>query len=42
MSGEAGQIQRTTPVDLVSRAPRRMIGRCEIVAVVGQGGFGIT
>ena len=42
MSEEASQTQGAAPVDLVSLAPGRMIGRYEIVAVLGQGGFGIT
>ena len=42
MSDEASQKQGAAPVDLVSLAPGRMIGRYEIVAVLGQGGFGIT
>ena len=42
MSDEASQTQGAAPVDLVSLAPGRMIGRYEIVAVLGQGGFGIT
>jgi peptidoglycan hydrolase-like protein with peptidoglycan-binding domain len=42
MSDEASQTQGTAPVDLVSLAPGRMIGRYEVVAVLGQGGFGIT
>ena len=31
MSDEASQTQRTAPVDLVSLAPGRMIGRYEVV-----------
>ncbi|SEP44580.1 Putative peptidoglycan binding domain-containing protein [Rhodospirillales bacterium URHD0017] len=42
MSDEASQTQSTAPVDLVSLAPGRMIGRYEVVSVLGQGGFGIT
>lgn len=42
MSDEASQTQGTAPVDLVSLAPGRMIGRYEVVSVLGQGGFGIT
>jgi len=42
MSEEASQKQGAAPVDLVSLAPGRMIGHYEIVAVLGQGGFGIT
>jgi hypothetical protein len=42
MSDEASQTQGAAPVDLVSLAPGRMIGRYEVVAVLGQGGFGIT
>ena len=42
MSDEASQTQGVAPVDLLSLAPGRMIGRYEIVAVLGQGGFGIT
>jgi peptidoglycan hydrolase-like protein with peptidoglycan-binding domain len=42
MNDEASQAQGTAPVDLVSLAPGRMIGRYEVVAVLGQGGFGIT
>src|SRR5215207_7242714 len=42
MSDEASQTRGSTPVDLVSLAPGRMVGRYEIVAVLGHGGFGIT
>src|SRR5829696_5333882 len=42
MSDEASQTQGAAPVDLASLAPGRMIGRYEIVAVLGHGGFGIT
>ena len=46
MSDEAsqtpGQTQGASPVDLVSLAAGRMIGRYEVVSVLGQGGFGIT
>ena len=42
MSDEASQTQGTAAIDLVSLAPGRLIGRYEVVAVLGQGGFGIT
>ena len=42
MSDEASQTHGAAPVDLASLAPGRMIGRYEIVAVLGHGGFGIT
>jgi len=46
MSDEAkqspGQTEGAAPVDLVSLAAGRMIGRYEVVSVLGQGGFGIT
>jgi serine/threonine protein kinase/peptidoglycan hydrolase-like protein with peptidoglycan-binding domain len=42
MSDSTGQTQAATPTDLVALAPGRMIGRYEVVSVLGQGGFGIT
>ena len=46
MSNEAsqppGQTRGVPPVDLVSLAAGRMIGRYQVVSVLGQGGFGIT
>src|ERR1041384_8870042 len=42
MSDEASQIQGTAPIDLVALAAGRMIGRYEVVSVLGQRGFGIT
>jgi hypothetical protein len=42
MSDSTGQTQAATPIDLVASAAGRMIGRYEVVSVLGQGGFGIT
>src|SRR3954465_1266638 len=42
MSDSTGQTQAATPIDLVALAAGRMIGRYEVVSVLGQGGFGIT
>lgn len=42
MSDDAFEVRGTPSVDLVSLAPGRMIGRYEVVSVLGQGGFGIT
>src|SRR3954463_2182335 len=42
MSDSTGQTQAATAIDLVAVAAGRMIGRYEVVSVLGQGGFGIT
>jgi len=42
MSDSTGQTQAATPIDLVALAAGRMVGRYEVVSVLGQGGFGIT
>lgn len=43
MSDAANQSQgELSPVDLVALSAGRMIGRYEVVSVLGQGGFGIT
>jgi peptidoglycan hydrolase-like protein with peptidoglycan-binding domain len=43
MSDTSGQsLGAASPVDFVALAAGRMIGRYEVVSVLGQGGFGIT
>ena len=43
MSDATNQSQgEASPVDFVALSAGRMIGRYEVVSVLGQGGFGIT